>query len=68
MSRTGDLLIGLTEDAEYVIGGCEDFEQFCSKMKKLDDMYLPSTLVNIWEEHVGSQEDLNVNHYIRRAR
>ncbi len=68
MSKTGDFLIGLTEDAEYVIGGCEDFEQFCSKMKKLDDMYLPSTLVNIWEEHVGSQEDLNVNHYIRRAR
>jgi len=25
-------------------------------------------LVDIWEEHVGSQEDLNVNHYIRRAR
>ena len=68
MSKTGDFLIGLTEDAEYVIGGCEDFEQFCSKMKKLDDMYLPSTLVNIWEEHVGSQEALNVNHYIRRAR
>ena len=68
MSKTGDFLIGLTEDAEYVIGGCEDFEQFCSKMKKLDDMYLPSTLVNIREEHVGSQEDLNVNHYIRRAR
>jgi hypothetical protein len=31
-------------------------------------MYLPSSLVDIWEEHVGSQEDLNVNHYIRRAR
>jgi len=43
-------------------------EQFCSKMKKLNDMYLPSSLVDIWEEHVSSQEDLNVNHYIRRAR
>ena len=45
MSKIGDFLIGLTEDAEYVIGGCEDFEQFCSKMQKLNDMYLPSECV-----------------------
>jgi len=68
MSKIGDFLIDVQSDSEFVIGGCEDFEQFCSKMRKINDMYLPSTLVNIWEEHVGSQEDLNVNHYIRRAR
>jgi len=35
---------------------------------KINAMYMPSSLVDIWEEHVGSQEDLNVNHYIRRPR
>ena len=68
MSKIGDFLIDVQSDSEFVIGSCESFEQFCSKMKKINDMYLPSSLVDIWEEHVSSQEDLNVNHYIRRAR
>lgn len=68
MSRIGDFLIDVQSDSEFVIGGCESFEQFCNKMKKINTMYLPSALTDIWEEHVGSQEDLNVNHYDRRPR
>jgi|TARA_R110000751_G_scaffold35579_1_gene87420 hypothetical protein len=68
MSKIGDFLIDVQSDSEFVISGCESFEQFCSKMKDINSMYLPSALSDIWEEHVGSQEDLNVNHYIRRPR
>ena len=68
MSKIGDFLIGLTEDTEVIIAGCESFDEFCRKMKDINGLYLPSTLSSIWEEHVGSQEDLNVNHYIRRPR
>jgi len=68
MSKIGDFLIDVQSDSEFVIGSCESFEQFCSKMKKINAMYMPSSLVDIWEEHVGSQEDLNVNHYMRRPR
>ena len=68
MSKIGDFLIDVQSDSEFVIGGRESFEQFCSKMKKINAMDMPSSLVDIWEEHVGSQEDLNVNHYIRRPR
>tara|TARA_R110002124_G_scaffold230332_1_gene395424 strand:- start:85 stop:291 length:207 start_codon:yes stop_codon:yes gene_type:complete len=68
MSRLGDFLIDVQSDSEFVISTCSSFEQFCSKMKDINSMYLPSALSDIWEEHVGSQEDLNVNHYIRRPR
>ena len=61
MSKTGDFLIGLDEDAGYVISGCMDFEEFCKKMKDINDLYLPSALSDIWEEHVGSTEDNTVN-------
>jgi|TARA_B100001094_G_C17854077_1_gene634119 hypothetical protein len=68
MSKIGDFLIDVQSDSEFVISTCSSFEQFCSKMKDINSMYLPSALSDIWEEHVGSQEDLNVNHYIRRPR
>jgi hypothetical protein len=68
MSRTGDFLIGLTEDTEVIIAGCENFDEFCCKMKDINGLYLPSTLSSIWEEHVASQEPYNVNHYDRRPR
>ena len=68
MSKIGDFLIDVQSDSEFVISGCENFEQFCDKMKKINAMYLPSSLVDIWEEHVASQEPYNVNHYDRRPR
>ena len=68
MSKTGDFLIGLDEDAGYVISGCMDFEEFCKKMKDINDLYLPSALSNMWEEHVASQEPYNVNECDRRPR
>ena len=37
MSRIGDFLIDVQSDSEFVIGSCESFEQFCSKMKKIND-------------------------------
>ena len=68
MSRIGDFLIDVQSDSEFVISGCSNFEQFCSKMKKINSMYLPSALSDIWEEHVASQEPYNVNECDRRPR
>lgn len=68
MSKIGDFLIDVQSDSEFVISGCESFEQFCSKMKDINSMYLPSSLSDIWEEHVGSMESHNVNEHDRRAR
>ena len=68
MSRLGDFLIDVQSDSEFVISTCSSFEQFCSKMKDINSMYLPSSLSDIWEEHVGSRESHNVNEHDRRAR
>ena len=67
MSRLGDFLIDVQSDSEFVISTCSSFEQFCSKMKNINSMYLPSSLSDIWEEHVGSMES-HVNEHDRRAR
>ena len=68
MSRLGDFLIDVQSDSEFVISTCSSFEQFCSKMKNINSLYLPSTLSDIWDDHVASQEPHNVNFYDRRAR
>ena len=44
MSRLGDFLIYVKSDSEFVISTCSSFEQFCQKMKDINDMYLPSAL------------------------
>ena len=68
MSKIGDFLIDVQSDSEFVISGCESFEQFCSKMKDINSMYLPSALSDIWEEYVGSMEGNDVNFHDRRPR
>ena len=68
MSRFKDFLIGLTEDSEYIINGCEDFDEFCAKMKKIDPHYMPSLLSDIWDEHMCSQEPNYTNFYDRSPR
>ena len=68
MSRLGDFLIDVKSDSEFVISTCGSFEQFCEKMKDINDMYLPSALSDIWEEYVGSMEGNDVNFHDRRPR
>ena len=68
MSRLGDFLIDVQSDSEFVISTCSSFEQFCEKMKDINDMYLPSALSDIWEEYVGSMEGNDVNFHDRRPR
>jgi|TARA_B110000977_G_scaffold178977_1_gene237150 hypothetical protein len=68
MSRLGDFLIDVKSDSEFVISTCSSFEQFCQKMKDINDMYLPSALSDIWEEYVGSMEGNDVNFHDRRPR
>jgi|TARA_R100001443_G_scaffold693_3_gene2786 hypothetical protein len=68
MSKTADFLLGLYEDANCVLSFCIDFEEFCSKMKEINELYLPSILSDVWEEHVASQEPYNVNEFDRRPR
>jgi hypothetical protein len=68
MSELKDFIMGMQEDANWVINGCETFDQFCTKMLRIDSQYLPSLLSRTWQEHVDSQEDNSVNFYDRRAR
>ena len=68
MSRLGDFLIDVQMDSEFVITSCSSFEEFCKKMKDINSMYLPSSLSDLWEEHVGSTEDHSVNFHDRRPR
>jgi hypothetical protein len=39
MSRIGDLLIGMQEDAECVSASCNSFEKFVEEMRKLNTLY-----------------------------
>jgi len=68
MSRLGDFLIDVQSDSEFVISTCSSFEEFCKKMKDINSMYLPSSLSDLWEEHVGSTEGNDVNFHDRRPR
>jgi hypothetical protein len=44
MSRIGDFLIGMQEDAECVSASCDSFEKFVKEMRKLNILYTPSLL------------------------
>ena len=57
MSRIGDLLIGMQEDAECVSPSCDSFEKFAEEMRKLNILYTPSLLEDYWEGYVSSQEE-----------
>ena len=45
-----DLHIGMCSDAETVIDDCESFEEFCDRMIKINYMYVPSMIKDIWDE------------------
>ncbi len=45
-----DLHIGMCADAETVIGDCESFEEFCDRMIKINYLYVPSMIKDIWDE------------------
>jgi hypothetical protein len=60
MSRVGDLLIGMQEDAECVIDSCQTLEKFVEEMCKLNTLYTPTLLQEFWDGHVHSQEE----HYV----
>ena len=57
MSRVGDLLIGMQEDAECVIDSCQTLEKFVEEMCKLNTLYTPTLLEQFWDGYVHSQED-----------
>ena len=57
MSRIGDLLIGMQEDAECVLGTCQTLEKFIEEMRKLNTLYTPGLLEDFWDGYVGSQEE-----------
>ena len=57
MSRIGDFLIGMQEDAECVSASCDSFEKFVKEMRKLNILYTPSLLKDYWEGYVSSQEE-----------
>jgi len=57
MSRLSDLDIDIRADSECLISTCSSFEKFCAQMIRVNDMYVPSFLHDVWEEHVGSQEE-----------
>lgn len=57
MSRLSDLDIEIRADSECLISTCSSFEKFCEQMIRVNDMYVPSFLHDVWEEHVGSQEE-----------
>jgi hypothetical protein len=57
MSRIGDFLIGMQEDAECVSASCESFEKFVKEMRKLNILYTPSLLEDYWDGYVSSQEE-----------
>jgi hypothetical protein len=44
MSELKDFIMGMQEDADWVINGCETFDQFCTKMLRIDSQYLPREL------------------------
>ena len=39
MSRIGDFLIGMQEDAECVSASCDSFEKFVKEMRKLNVLH-----------------------------
>jgi len=45
-----DLHIGMCSDAETVIDDCESFEEFCDRMVKINYLYVPSMIKDIWDE------------------
>ena len=45
-----DLHVGMCSDAETVIDDCESFEEFCDRMIKINYMYVPSMIKDIWDE------------------
>ena len=45
-----DLHIGMCSDAETVIDDCECFEEFCDRMNKINYLYVPSMIKDIWDE------------------
>ena len=45
-----DLHIGMCSDAETVIDDCESFEEFCDRMIKINYLYAPSMIKDIWDE------------------
>ena len=47
MSRIGDLLIGMQEDAECVLGTCQTLEKFIEEMRKLNTLYTPGLLEDL---------------------
>jgi hypothetical protein len=57
MSRIGDLLIGMQEDAECVSASCNSFEKFVEEMRKLNTLYTPTLLEEFWDGYAHSQED-----------
>jgi hypothetical protein len=57
MSRVGDLLIGMQEDAECVIDSCQTLEKFVEEMCKLNTLYTPTLLEEFWDGYVHSQEE-----------
>jgi hypothetical protein len=56
MSRIGDLLIGMQEDAECVSASCQTLEKFVEEMCKLNTLYTPTLLEQFWDGYVHSQE------------
>lgn len=50
MGRMSDLHIGMCADAETVIDDCECFEEFCDRMIKINYLYVPSMIKDIWDE------------------
>ena len=57
MSRVGDLLIGMQEDAECVSASCQTLEKFVEEMCKLNTLYTPTLLQEFWDGHIHSQEE-----------
>jgi hypothetical protein len=57
MSRIGDLLIGMQEDAECVSASCQTLEKFVEEMCKFNTLYTPTLLEQFWNGYVHSQED-----------
>ena len=57
MSRVGDLLIGMQEDAECVIDSCQTLEKFVEEMCKLNTLYTPTLLQEFCDGHIHSQEE-----------
>jgi hypothetical protein len=64
MSRIGDLLIGMQEDAECVSASCQTLEKFVEEMCKFNTLYTPTLLEQFWDGYVHSQERSYVLTYV----